>query len=125
MNLKKLALKIGDDYEVKYGNIQNRDKGDNIFTEFLKKFAGEKEPTGETAGTLFSHILPYVFIIAGLMFTVMFIAGGFQLLMSGGNPQNVESGQKKISAAFVGFIIIFVAFWIIRLLEIMLGAELL
>jgi len=53
------------------------------------------------------------------------IIGGFGLLTSGGSPDKVKAAQGKITSAVIGFVIIFIAYWLVRILEIAFGLDLL
>lgn len=70
-----------------------------------------------------SEALKYVFPIAGLALFFMLIAGGFQLLTAAGNADAVKEGYNKILYAMVGFLIIFVAYWLVQILELILGIK--
>ncbi len=70
-----------------------------------------------------SEAFKYVFPIAGLALFFMLIAGGFQLLTAAGNADAVKAGYNKILYAMVGFLIIFVAYWVIQVLEMILGIK--
>jgi len=79
--------------------------------------------TDATIGEIISALLPYIFTIAGLALFVFLIIGGFGLLTSGGNPEKVKSAQGKITSAIIGFVIIFVSYWLVRILEIVFGID--
>jgi len=76
-----------------------------------------------TIGDIISAILPYIFAIAGLILFVFLIMGGFELLTSAGNPESAKKAQEKITSALVGFIIIFLAYWLAQALEIIFGIQ--
>lgn len=76
-------------------------------------------------GDIISALLPYIFVLSGLIFFVFLIIGGFQLLLSAGNPESVKAGQGKITGALIGFIIIFVAYWLVEILQIVFGISIL
>ena len=76
-------------------------------------------------GDIISAFLPYIFVFSGLMLFLFLIFGGFQLLASGGNPESVKSGQGKVTGALIGFIIIFVAYWLTEILQIVFGIDIL
>lgn len=76
-------------------------------------------------GGIISAVLPYIFVFSGLMLFLFLIFGGFQLLASGGNPESVKSGQGKVTGALIGFIIIFVAYWLVEILQIVFGIDIL
>ncbi|MGB9911507.1 MAG: hypothetical protein ACPLKP_02775 [Microgenomates group bacterium] len=77
--------------------------------------------TDLTLGEIISALLPYLFIIAGLILFGMLIWGGFELLTSGGNPETTKKAQGRITSALIGFLIIFLAYWLTQILEVILG----
>jgi hypothetical protein len=76
-------------------------------------------------GGIISALLPYVLTIAGLILFGMLIAGGFSMLTAAADPKKAESGQQLITNAIIGFIIIFTAYWLTQILEIVLGISIL
>jgi hypothetical protein len=82
------------------------------------KFGGEAK-----IGDIISALLPYIFVLAGLVLFIFLIIGGFGLLTSGGNPDKVKAAQGKITSAVIGFVIIFISYWLVRILEIVLGIQ--
>ena len=92
---------------------------------------GEKQivdPLGgrfNSIGGLISGLLPFIMVIAGLILFVLLIIGGFGLLTSGGNPEKMKVAQGKITSAVIGFVIIFISYWLMRILEMILGIDIL
>ncbi|KPJ70290.1 hypothetical protein AMJ51_02325 [Microgenomates bacterium DG_75] len=80
-------------------------------------FAFTNQPLGE----VITALLPYIFVLAGLLLFGLLIWGGFGLLTSAGNPDKVKSAQTKLTNAVIGFIIIFVSYWLIQILQIIFG----
>ncbi len=76
-----------------------------------------------TIGEIISKIIPYIYVIAGLVLFMMLIMGGFSYLTSAGDPDKMKSAQGKITHALVGFLIIFLAYWLAQLLEIIFGIQ--
>lgn len=74
-----------------------------------------------TLGDIVSALLPYLFVIAGLLLLIYLIIGGFQLMTSAGDPKSVDSAKGKIMGSIIGFLILFLAFWIARILQVILG----
>lgn len=72
-------------------------------------------------GAIVSAILPWVFGLAGIILLVMLILGGFQLMMSAGDPKAAASAKGKLTGALIGFLIIFCAYWITQIMEKILG----
>jgi len=76
-----------------------------------------------TLGNIISQIIPYIYVIAGLILFFLLITGGFSYLTSGGDPKKVETAQGKITHALAGFMIIFLSYWLAQLLEIIFNIQ--
>lgn len=74
-------------------------------------------------GSIITQLLPYILVIAGLVLFILLIIGGFGFLTSGGSPDKMKAAQGKITSAIIGFVIIFISYWLVRILEIMLGIQ--
>jgi hypothetical protein len=79
--------------------------------------------TGKNLSDLVSLILNGSFVIAGVLILFFLVIAGFQIISGAGqnNPESVKKGQQAASAAILGFVIVFVAYWIIRVIEIITG----
>lgn len=76
-------------------------------------------------GDLITQLLPLIFVLAGLTLFIFLIIGGFGLLTSGGSPDKMKAAQGKITSAIIGFVIIFISYWLMRILEIVFGISIL
>ena len=76
-----------------------------------------------TIGSIISALLPYIFGIAGFLILIYIVLGGYQVLISQGDPKLIAAGQEKITYAIVGFIVMFSAFWIVQLAGRILNIE--
>lgn len=77
-------------------------------------------------GTLTSILLANAFVIAGITFVFLIIFGGIQMISGAGkSPQEIARGREIMLAALVGFIIIFAAYWIVRIVEATFGVNIL
>jgi hypothetical protein len=76
-----------------------------------------------TIGEIVSSFLPYIFMFAGIALLIYLILGGFQLMLSRGDPKAIQSAQGKITNALIGFVIIIIAFLIVQLLGQLLGIK--
>jgi len=74
-------------------------------------------------GDIVSAIIPYIFGISGIILLLMIVFSGFQMLTSAGNPKAMEAGQKRLVNAIIGFVIIFLSYWIVKFVGQMLGIE--
>lgn len=76
-----------------------------------------------TIGGILSRAVPFIFTVAGVGLLLMLVTGGFTLLTSAGDAKKMETGKQRLTNAFVGFLIIFAAFWIVQALGIIFNLE--
>lgn len=84
------------------------------------QLSGFKFKSG-SLGEVISQALPYVYVIAGLGLLFMLISGGIELMTAAGNPGKSKSGYGKITAGLIGFVIIFVSYFVLQIVETVLG----
>jgi len=78
-----------------------------------------------TFGDLVTLIVNTSMVVAGIIILFFFISGGLSMIIGAGNndPQAVAKGKSAVTSAVVGFIIMFVSFWIIQIIEIISGSD--
>lgn len=69
-----------------------------------------------------SLIVQFIFVISGFLLFVTIFYGGFKFVRSGSKGK--DEAKSMISTALIGFIVIFVAYWVVRILETITGMEL-
>jgi len=74
-------------------------------------------------GALVNVIVRYVFPFAGLLLLLYLIYGGFMYLTSAGDPQKAKTASGIITTALLGFVIVFVSFWVVEIVAYVLGLE--
>lgn len=74
-----------------------------------------------TLGGLLSNALSFIFPIAGIILLIMILSAGFTLLTSAGDAKKMEKGKQTLTYGVVGFVIIFVAYWLTQLVGIIFG----
>lgn len=98
----------------------------NIGEAFKLGNQGIKDKPGYgSIGEFVSKILPNVYIISGLILFALLLGGGFAIMTSGGDPEKKKNGSQAITGALIGFIIIFVSYWIIQIIEYITGVPIL
>lgn len=75
--------------------------------------------------TLISNILPNVYILAGLILLFGIIFGGFTMISNAGNKEKQQQGKEVITKSLLGFAIIFASYWIIQIIQILTGINIL
>lgn len=74
-----------------------------------------------TLGSILSSAITYILPIAGIGLLIMILVAGFTLLTSAGDTKAMEKGKQTLTYGIVGFLIIFLAYWITQLLGIAFG----
>lgn len=81
------------------------------------------DPTGfSNIGSVINKAMPYVYVIAGLGLLIMLISGGVTLMTAAGDPKKAAQGYSILQNALIGFVIIFIAYFVVKIIEVMLGA---
>jgi hypothetical protein len=81
--------------------------------------------TSTTLGGIISNILPNIYILAGIILFFLLVAGGLMFLISAGqeNPEGAAKGGQAVTAALIGFLIIFASYWIIQIIKVITGID--
>ena len=105
----KIGFKIGDEFWLK----PNQSIGSKTVFQTLNSFV--------------SAVLPNIYIIAGIILFIYLLIGGIGFIKSAGqeNTEGLKKAQQTITTALVGFLIIFASYWIIQLIEIVTGLNIL
>lgn len=79
--------------------------------------------TFPTLGDLVNVLTKNVFVLAGVLVFVFLIAAGLKYIMSAGSGDEKEISQSKtaMTAALIGFLLIFTAYWLIQIIEYITG----
>lgn len=78
-------------------------------------------PQFANVGGIISNLLPYLFTLAGIGLLLYLLWGGFNLMLSGGDPKKIEGAKIQITNAFIGFVVVFTSYWIIKILGLVLN----
>ena len=77
----------------------------------------------DTVGAVITEALKYLFPLAGLILFFIFISAGFNMLTAAGNEEKVKKAQAQLTAGITGFLILVIAFWLVKLLESVFGVK--
>ena len=78
-----------------------------------------------TPAGLVSGAISLVMLIVALVFFFMLVWGGLKWVMSGGDQKAVEGARAQITNALIGLAIVFAAWAIVKLIEIVFGINIL
>jgi len=72
-------------------------------------------------GGIVSRLLEFIFPLAGLILFVMIVWGGFEMLVGAPGKKSIEAGKQRITAAIIGFILLFSSYWLMQIIEVVFG----
>ena len=78
---------------------------------------------GGDIGPIVSELIKYLFPLAGLLLLLYLLFGGLQLMTSGGDPKKMQDAKGKLTNALIGFMIVFVSYWLVQIIGRILGIE--
>ncbi|MBI4039495.1 hypothetical protein HY388_01545 [Candidatus Daviesbacteria bacterium] len=82
-------------------------------------------PQINNIGDLVGIFLQYALLLGGIMALVFLVVGGFRYVISASDAKGAESARNQITMALVGLFVIFIAYWLTKLVETILGAKVL
>jgi len=78
-----------------------------------------------TLGNYITPLLRASIVGAGVIAFLIFLGGGVMIIANAGNPKQVESGKNAITAGITGLVLVITAYWIIQIVEVLTGLDLL
>jgi hypothetical protein len=87
----------------------------------LKITGSDQAEALSTPGGIISRVLLFAFPMAGLILFVMILWGGFEMLAGSATKKSVDAGKQRITAAIIGFVLLFVSYWIIQIISVVFG----
>lgn len=74
-------------------------------------------------GHIISRILQFILPLAGVVLLFVLIWGGYDYTLSQGNPEKVKSAQAKITTGLIGFGLLVLSYFLVRLISIIFGLQ--
>lgn len=65
----------------------------------------------------------FLFPLAGIILFVMIVWGGFEMLYGANDSKSYDAAKSRISAAVIGFFLLFCAYWIAQIMEVVFGVN--
>jgi len=86
---------------------------------------GTKDIGFNSIGDIISNLLNNVYVLAGIILFILLIVGGFMIMIAAGqeNPDQAKKGKQAITSALIGFVVIFCAYWIMKIIKILTGLD--
>jgi len=73
---------------------------------------------------LISVILRNIYVIAAIILFLMIFVGGLGMIMNAGNAEKQKQSSKTLGSAVTGFLILFLSYWILKIIQLFIGVEL-
>ena len=77
-------------------------------------------PASNVSGII-GIILPFLFVIAGLILLFMLIYGGFHMMFAASDQKGLQEAKGKITNALMGFLLLFISYWLVQIVEAVFG----
>ena len=91
--------------------------GDNIEVSVASDFADDLS----TPGGIVTRVLTFIFPLAGLILFLMISWSGFEIITGAGDSAKVTAGKQRLTAAIIGFLILFASYWMVQIMEVVFG----
>lgn len=78
-----------------------------------------------TPGGFITEVLKFAFPAAGMILFVMILWGGFEMLAGAASAKGQDAGKQRITAAVIGFFLLFVSYWLAKLVGLVFGVNIL
>lgn len=119
-------LKDGSCQSSDVASVNDLEVSGKLLDDLNPLSTGDSTEDLSTPGGIISKALSsFIFPIAGIILFVVLLLGGFQMLTGATNSKSLEEGKQRITSAIIGFIILFAAYWIAQLLELIFGIRIL
>lgn len=86
-----------------------------------QNISGPLDSSLNTVGDVVNRIMQFLIPLAAIILLFVLIWGGYDYMMSQGNPEKLKSAQAKIFTGIIGFILLILAFFIVRVIESIFG----
>ncbi len=74
-------------------------------------------------GGILQRVIGYALGLAGIVFFILLLIGGFGFITSGGDPKAAEGAKKTITSAVIGLIVILVSYIILVIISNITGVD--
>jgi hypothetical protein len=78
-----------------------------------------------TPASIINRFFVFAMPLAGLLLFIMLVIGGFEMVSKAATKKSIDSGKQRIKAAIIGFLLLFVSYWIMQIVEIVFGVRIL
>lgn len=69
----------------------------------------------------FWTIIKNIYVLTGVVLFIMIVVGGVGMIANAGNSEKQKQSSQTISSALMGYLIMFAAYWIVKIIEVLTG----
>lgn len=84
---------------------------------------GPLDPNLNSVGSVVNRVTSFLIPISAVILLFVLILGGYELMMSRGEPAKVQGARAKITAGVVGFVLLLLSFLITRLIAVVFDLQ--
>lgn len=70
-----------------------------------------------------NKVVEFLIPLAGIILLLVLIWGGYDYLMSQGNPEKIKGAQAKITTGIIGFVLLVVSYVVVKLIAKIFGFD--
>ncbi|MCS6956642.1 MAG: hypothetical protein NZM02_02245 [Patescibacteria group bacterium] len=74
-------------------------------------------------GHIISRLLQFIMPLAGVILLFVLIWGGYDYILSQGNQDKIKNAHAKITTGLIGFGILILSYFIVRLISFIFGLQ--
>ncbi len=97
------------------------DIGSQLFLDQSGTPITSKYVPGQGFFPVFWVIIKNIYILTGIILFVMIVVGGIGMIANAGNSEKQKQSSQTISSALIGYLIMFVAYWLVKIVEVITG----
>ncbi|MDP2708770.1 MAG: hypothetical protein Q8O93_01800 [bacterium] len=96
--------------------------GDELFIDKNNVGIGTT-PWEEDVFPIFWTIVKNLYFLTGIVLLFFLVAGGLGMIINAGNAEKQKQSSQTLTSAVIGYLIMFAAYWLVRIVEIVFGVE--
>lgn len=101
------------------GSTQVEEVEINLGEKLILKDGTPVQDVFNSTDDMLNLIVKVLFVGAGLVLFVMIVGAGFAMIQGGG--KDAEKAKTTMTSAVLGFIIMFAAYWIMQIIQLLTG----
>lgn len=82
---------------------------------------GPLDSSLQNIGDVVNRLMQFLIPIAAVILFIVLIWGGYDFMMSQGSADKIKSGQAKLTAGMIGFILLIASYVIVRVISQIFG----